>query len=97
MTCVLCKIVGEQRRAVYDDGACVAFADDKPQGRAHYVIAPKQHLDDDPVAAGDAWMERLLRATTRVLKKLELKRYRLVINHNVGRTRHLHVHVISVP
>ena len=86
---------------LYDDEACLAFADINPQAPVHALVIPKVHLESTAHAEAShgPLLGKLMSAAAEVARSQGLTGgYRLVVNTGAdgGQTvGHLHVHVLG--
>ena len=102
--CLFCRIAAGRAPAdrVYEDDACLAFRDIRPQAPVHLLVIPKIHISslEQSDAAPPGLLERLLAACRRVAREAGLaeRGYRVVVNTGpeAGQTVfHLHLHVLG--
>ena len=103
MDCLFCKIAAGIIPAtrVYEDQACIAFADIHPQAPVHLLIVPRKHIPSPAEATEDdrELLGHLLWVTTEVARSQDLTNgYRTVFNSGPdgGQTvEHLHIHLLG--
>ena len=103
MNCLFCRIAAGEIPAqkLYEDEACIAFADIHPQAPTHFLVIPKQHIDSlsQATAADKGLLGHLTQVATELAAKQNLaKGFRVVINTGPdgGQTvDHLHLHVLG--
>lgn len=98
--CVFCKIAKKEIAAkfVYEDEEIVAFPDVNPKASLHLLIVPKTHIEDllSPEAEKENIWEKLTEAAIKVIKKNNLKGYRLVFNGGEAKMiNHMHLHLLG--
>lgn len=103
--CLFCRIArGEiPSRKVYEDDEILAFHDINPHAPVHFLVVPKQHIDNlyDAGPEHQALLGRMLGLTGRLAREHgSPDGFRVVVNNGrVGRQEvyHLHVHVLGGP
>ena len=101
MECIFCKILkGEiPSEKVYEDEYTMAFKDINPQAPVHILIIPREHIENFSELKGKEYInEKITHAVLKIVEKLNLKDYRLVINcgRDAGQAVfHLHWHLLS--
>lgn len=96
--CIFCDIVAGKFNTpfLYEDDACVVFADLKPMAPTHVLVVPREHhpkLKD--AAREEALLGRLLAVAGKVVPDGD---FRIVVNNGAqaGQTvYHLHLHVLA--
>lgn len=100
MDCVFCQIAKREIPAkfVYEDGEVMVFSDIAPVAPLHLLIVPKVHIEDlmsPEVEDGKMW-EKMTKVAKDLVKKNNLKGYRLVINGGTAKlVNHLHLHLMG--
>jgi histidine triad (HIT) family protein len=99
--CIFCKIAQGQIAStkLLDDDFCFAIADVRPQSPKHFLVIPKQHIQNISQCQDAQMLGRLFQAATALAKQEGLdKGFRLVVNtgDDGGQTvHHLHIHVLG--
>ena len=101
--CLFCRIArGEiPSRKVYEDDEIFAFHDIHPSAPVHFLIVPKQHLDNlyDATPEHRPLLGKILGKTAELaVQEGATDGFRVVVNNGrVGRQEvyHLHVHVLG--
>ncbi|GAA2634467.1 HIT family protein [Streptomyces axinellae] len=100
MECAFCKIIdGEQpAHRVYEDGAVVAFLDQRPVFSGHTLIVPRAHVEtltDLPEESVGPYFSAVRRVTGAVERGTEADGSFVATNNKVSQSvPHLHVHVV---
>jgi histidine triad (HIT) family protein len=102
MDCIFCKIANGEipARKLYEDDACIAFADLHPQAPLHLLVIPRRHVhslaetsrEDTPL------LGNLLAVASELGRQKLPKGFRVVVNagEEGGQTvDHLHLHVLG--
>lgn len=95
--CIFCKIVtGEiPAKKEYEDEEILVFHDIKPKAPFHVLIIPKEHITDFMAAEMEIW-KKMAQVAQSVIKKKNLKGYRLVNNGGeAALVQHLHMHLLG--
>ena len=103
MSCLFCKIAAGEipARIVYEDAACLAFADIHPQAPTHLLVIPREHIQslEQTKQEHGPLLGALMSAAATVARQAGLaKGYRVVLNTGAegGQTvDHLHLHVMG--
>jgi histidine triad (HIT) family protein len=103
--CIFCKIVAGSipSRKVFEDDDILAFHDLRPAAPVHFLIVPKQHLDNlyDGNLDHQAVLGKIMGMAGQLARQEgATDGFRLVVNTGrVGRQEvyHLHAHVIGGP
>ena len=99
--CVFCRIVEKTLAAklIHEDDYTMAFEDSDPQATVHFLVIPKQHIENileaDPDILGELMSVAAKLAANKGIADLG---FRTVINcgRHAGQTvDHLHVHVLG--
>ena len=98
--CIFCKIANKEipSALVYEDEYTVAFNDLSPQAPTHILVIPKKHFASLNELDEEKIMSALFVAVKNVVKKLNIKEYRTVINtgESAGQTVfHIHLHILA--
>ncbi len=101
--CLFCKIVAGEIPAqkLYEDDACIAFADIHPQAPVHMLVIPRRHIGSLAHAerTDEPLLGHLLSVAAELAKRQQLaKGFRVVLNigEQGGQTvDHLHLHVLG--
>ncbi len=98
--CIFCKIANKEipSSLVYEDEYTVAFNDLSPQAPTHILVIPKKHFESLNELDEEKIMSALFVAVKNVVKKLNIKEYRTVINtgESAGQTVfHIHLHILA--
>ena len=102
--CLFCKIIeGEiPSDKLYEDDLVVAILDINPRAPVHFMVVPREHIDDARQIAGEhgPLVSRMFTVATKVAKDEGVAEsgYRLAINvgEAAGMTvHHLHMHCIG--
>ena len=98
--CIFCKIANKEipSSLVYEDEYTVAFNDLSPQAPTHILVIPKKHFASLNELDEEKIMSALFVAVKNVVKKLNIKEYRTVINtgESAGQTVfHIHLHILA--
>ena len=98
--CIFCKIANKEipSALVYEDEYTVAFNDLSPQAPTHILVIPKKHFESLNELDEEKIMSALFVAVKNVVKKLNIKEYRTVINtgESAGQTVfHIHLHILA--
>ena len=103
--CIFCRIArGEiPSRKVYEDEDMLAFHDINPSAPVHFLMIPKQHLEN--LYDADLWHQALLGKLLGMAGQLAREQglddgFRVIVNNGrVGRQEvyHLHIHVLGGP
>ena len=100
--CIFCKICCKEAQAevVYEDSDYVCFVDRKPVSKHHYLVVPRQHIQDS--RALNSSHTPLVERMTEIGYKVLGERGGNVEDARLGFhwppfifVRHLHLHVIS--
>ena len=103
--CIFCRIVrGEiPSRKVYEDDDILAFHDINPHAPVHFLLIPKEHIDNlyDARPEHEPMLGRMLGVAGELARREgAADGFRIVVNNGrVGRQEvyHLHVHVLGGP
>lgn len=103
--CLFCRIArGEiPSRKVYEDDEILAFHDINPHAAVHFLMVPKEHIDNlyDAEPRHHGVLGRMLGIAGRLAREQgSPDGFRVVVNNGrVGRQEvyHLHVHVLGGP
>ncbi|MFA7666202.1 MAG: histidine triad nucleotide-binding protein [Burkholderiaceae bacterium] len=103
--CIFCRIVrGEiPSRKVYEDDDILAFHDVNPHAPVHFLLIPKEHIDNlyDARPEHEPMLGRMLGVAGELARREgAADGFRIVVNNGrVGRQEvyHLHVHVLGGP
>lgn len=103
MDCLFCKIIAGEipSKKIYEDDKVLAFYDIEPQAPTHFLVIPKEHIQDangiNP--ENEAIVGHIFSVIAKVASELNLSQgYRIVSNcgkdamQSVG---HLHFHVLG--
>ena len=100
--CIFCKIARKESPAevVYEDSDYVCFVDRKPCSTHHYLVVPRQHIQDPRVLTSShtPMVERMAEIGKQVLEERggRLEEVRLGFHWPPFIfVKHLHLHVIS--
>lgn len=98
--CIFCKIIrGDfNTEFVLETQDLVAFNDINPQAPTHILVVPKKHYSNLNEVDSPELLGKLMQGVIKVVKKLNLENYRVVINTGMeaGQTVfHLHIHILS--
>lgn len=98
--CIFCKIANGEIKTdfVYETDKVVVFKDIAPKAPVHLLVVPKAHIETFNDLEDETLVVELFRAIKEVVKKLDIKEYRTVINcgKEAGQeVFHLHIHILS--
>jgi len=99
--CIFCKMADGQMATtkLIDNDFCFAVADIRPQSPKHFLVIPKEHVDNITQCPDAQKIGRLFQAATGLAKQEGLEKgFRLVVNtgNDGGQTvHHLHIHVLG--
>ncbi len=102
--CLFCKIIDKEisSQVVYENEAALIFKDNDPAAPTHWLVVPKQHIDNvgDPRLVDGTLLQSLFTAIQHISKAEGLTEngFRIVVNYgqDAGETvHHLHFHLIA--
>jgi histidine triad (HIT) family protein len=98
--CIFCKIAkGEiKSKFLYEDDDVMAFRDIHPVKPIHFLIVPKQHIEDFLALEDPMLKEKLLTVVQTLAESADLddKGYRVSINGGGAQDiDHLHIHLMG--
>ena len=100
--CVICELINDKSRVIYDDEYAVAISDGFPVSQGHTLIVPKRHIESI-FDATDVELKSIYSLIIAVRNFLEMRLehkpdgYNIGINEGraAGRTvDHTHIHII---
>jgi histidine triad (HIT) family protein len=95
--CIFCKIVARQlpSKPVYEDDIALVIPDIHPQAPVHFLVIPKQHVEEFTQASDEMFMH-LVGIIKKVIMEERIVGYRLVNNgKGAAIIDHLHVHILG--
>ena len=103
MECIFCKIISGEipSNKIYEDDKVYAFYDISPEAPTHFLVIPKQHIEnaDEITEENSEIVAHIFTVISKLAKKLSLENgYRIVNNckKDGGQTvNHLHFHVLG--
>ncbi len=102
--CIFCKIIDGEIPAdrLYEDDLVVAILDINPRAPVHFMVVPREHINDARYVQGEhgPLLSRMFTVATKVAKDEGVQKsgYRMAINVGpaAGMTvHHLHMHVLG--
>lgn len=100
--CLFCRIVrGEiPSNKLYEDDELLAFYDIAPQAPVHFLVIPKQHIEDcaEIDENNSAVVAKAFELIAKLTRENGIKSYRVVSNtgKEAGQSvQHLHFHVLA--
>lgn len=103
MDCVFCKIISGDLPStkIYEDSQALVIENIKPVAKVHLLVLPKKHIDSFEDTSNlknivNFSFDQLTLAINKVINKLELKDYKIVINAGKYQSiKHLHLHLLA--
>ena len=99
-TCLFCRIVAGDIPAntIWQDDHTVVFADVHPQAPIHWLVIPKQHVENLSAVDNAAMFAHVGHAIQAVTAAHNITHYRTVSNNGAGAGQsvfHWHTHILA--